>query len=155
MQKKVKKYGAVLFRAGAYNAGSSPYAFQGLEEEGLKILARVREATGLGVVTEITSPAQAKLMEKYVDVVQVGARNMQNVELLKCAGKLTKPVILKRGLAATIQEWLMSAEYIAAAGNTNIILCEQGIRTLSPIPGIPWTCLPSRFKKAQHTCPLS
>ncbi|MCG8552533.1 MAG: N-acetylneuraminate synthase family protein, partial [Desulfobacterales bacterium] len=93
---------------------------------------RVREATGLGVVTEMTSPAQARMMEKYVDLVQIGARSMQNVELLKCAGKLTKPVILNRGLAATVQEWLMSAEYIAAAGNTNIILCEQGIRTFEP-----------------------
>jgi len=98
----------------------------------LKILAQVREETGLGVVTEMTSPAQAALMEKYVDVVQIGARNMQNFELLKCAGKMSKPVVLKRGLAATIQEWLMSAEYIAAGGNTNIILCERGIRTFEP-----------------------
>ncbi len=130
--REVKKYGAVLFRGGAYKPRSSPYSFQGLEEEGLKILAEVREETGLGVVTEMTSPAQAKLMEKYVDVVQIGARNMQNFELLKCAGKMSKPVVLKRGLAATIQEWLMSAEYIAAGGNTNIILCERGIRTFEP-----------------------
>jgi len=130
--REVKKYGAVLFRGGAYKPRSSPYSFQGLEEEGLKILAQVREETGLGVVTEMTSPAQAALMEKYVDVVQIGARNMQNFELLKCAGKMSKPVVLKRGLAATIQEWLMSAEYIAAGGNTNIILCERGIRTFEP-----------------------
>ena len=129
---EVKKYGAVLFRGGAYKPRSSPYSFQGLEEEGLKILARVREETGLGVVTEITSPSQAPLMEKYVDAVQIGARNMQNFELLKCVGKMSKPVVLKRGLAATIQEWLMSAEYIAAGGNTNIILCERGIRTFEP-----------------------
>ncbi|MCG8636085.1 MAG: 3-deoxy-7-phosphoheptulonate synthase [Desulfobacterales bacterium] len=130
--KEVKKYGAVLFRGGAYKPRSSPYSFQGLEEEGLKILAEVREKTGLGVVTEITSPAQAELMERYVDVVQIGARNMQNFELLKCVGKMSKPVVLKRGLASTIQEWLMSAEYIAAGGNTNVILCERGIRTFEP-----------------------
>jgi 3-deoxy-7-phosphoheptulonate synthase len=130
--KQVKRYGAVLFRGGAYKPRSSPYSFQGLEEEGLKILAQVREETGLGVVTEMTSPSQADLMEKYVDAVQIGARNMQNFELLKCVGKMRKPVVLKRGLAATIQEWLMSAEYIAAGGNTDIILCERGIRTFEP-----------------------
>ena len=130
--REVKQYGAVLFRGGAYKPRSSPYSFQGLEEEGLKILAEVREKTGMGVVTEITSPAQAELMEKYVDVVQIGARNMQNFELLKCVGKMSKPVVLKRGLASTIQEWLMSAEYIASGGNTNIILCERGIRTFEP-----------------------
>ena len=130
--KEVKKYGAVLFRGGAYKPRSSPYSFQGMEEEGLKILAAVREETGLGVVTEMTSPAQAELMEKYVDVVQIGARNMQNFELLKCVGKMSKPVVLKRGLASTIQEWLMSAEYIVAGGNNNVILCERGIRTFEP-----------------------
>ena len=130
--RQVKRYGALLFRGGAYKPRSSPYSFQGLEEEGLRILAQVREETGLGVVTEMTSPSQADLMEKYVDAVQIGARNMQNFELLKCAGKMRKPVVLKRGLAATIQEWLMSAEYIAAGGNTDIILCERGIRTFEP-----------------------
>jgi 3-deoxy-7-phosphoheptulonate synthase len=130
--KQVKRYGAVLFRGGAYKPRSSPYSFQGLEEEGLRILAKVREETGLGVVTEMTSPSQASLMEKYVDAVQIGARNMQNFELLKCVGKMRKPVVLKRGLAATIQEWLMSAEYIAAGGNIDIILCERGIRTFEP-----------------------
>ena len=130
--KEVKKYGAVLFRGGAYKPRSSPYSFQGLEEEGLKILADVRKETGLGVVTEITSPVQADLMMKYVDVVQIGARNMQNFELLKCVGKMKKPVILKRGLASTIQEWLMSAEYIMAGGNNDVILCERGIRTFEP-----------------------
>jgi len=129
---QVKRYGAVLFRGGAYKPRSSPYSFQGMEEEGLKILADVREKTGLGVVTEMTSPAQAELMEKYVDVVQIGARNMQNFELLKCVGKMSKPVVLKRGLASTIQEWLMSAEYIVAGGNKNVILCERGIRTFEP-----------------------
>ncbi|MBF0204609.1 MAG: 3-deoxy-7-phosphoheptulonate synthase [Desulfamplus sp.] len=130
--KEVKKYGATLFRGGAFKPRSSPYSFQGLEEEGLKILAEVREVTGLRVVTEITSPMHADLMMKYVDVIQIGARNMQNFELLKCAGRMGKPVVLKRGLASTIEEWLMSAEYIAAEGNTNIILCERGIRTFEP-----------------------
>ncbi len=130
--KEVKKYGAVLFRGGAYKPRSSPYSFQGLEEEGLKILADVREKTGLGVVTEITSVSQADLMKKYVDVVQIGARNMQNFELLKCVGRMGLPVVLKRGLAATILEWLMSAEYIMAEGNNNVILCERGIRTFEP-----------------------
>jgi 3-deoxy-7-phosphoheptulonate synthase len=130
--KEVKKYGAVLFRGGAYKPRSSPYSFQGLEEEGLKILADVKKETGLGVVTEITSVSQADLMMKYVDAVQIGARNMQNFELLKCVGRMDKPVVLKRGLAATIQEWLMSAEYIMAGGNNNVILCERGIRTFEP-----------------------
>lgn len=130
--REVKKYGAVIFRGGAYKPRSSPYSFQGLEEEGLKILADVREKTGLAVVTEITSPSQADLMMEYVDAVQIGARNMQNFELLKCVGRMKKPVILKRGLASTIQEWLMSAEYIMAGGNSDIILCERGIRTFEP-----------------------
>jgi 3-deoxy-7-phosphoheptulonate synthase len=130
--REVKRYGAVLFRGGAFKPRTSPYSFQGLEEEGLKILAQVREETGLPVVTEITSPAQADLMLKYVDMVQVGARNMQNFELLKCVGRMGKPVILKRGLASTIEEWLMSAEYILAEGNDNVVLCERGIRTYEP-----------------------
>lgn len=129
---EVKKYGAVLFRGGAYKPRSSPYSFQGLEEKGLEILADVRAQTGLGVVTEITSPSHADLMMKYVDVVQIGARNMQNFELLKCVGRMGKPVVLKRGLASTIQEWLMSAEYIMSEGNDNVILCERGIRTFEP-----------------------
>jgi 3-deoxy-7-phosphoheptulonate synthase len=128
----VKKAGAVLFRGGAFKPRTSPYSFQGLEEEGLKILAEVRETFGMGVVTEITSPSQADLMMKYVDVVQVGARNMQNFELLKCVGRMGKPVLLKRGLAGTIQEWLMSAEYILSEGNDRVILCERGIRTFEP-----------------------
>ena len=130
--REVKRYGAVLFRGGAFKPRTSPYSFQGLEEEGLKILAEVREVTGLGVVTEITSPAQADMMMKYVDVVQIGARNMQNFELLKCVGRIGKPVVLKRGLSSTIEEWLMSAEYILSEGNDNVILCERGIRTFEP-----------------------
>ncbi|MFO7838040.1 MAG: 3-deoxy-7-phosphoheptulonate synthase, partial [Desulfosalsimonadaceae bacterium] len=128
----VKKYGGVLFRGGAFKPRTSPYSFQGLGEEGLKILAEVRERFGLRVVTEITTPAQADLVMKYVDVVQVGARNMQNFDLLKCVGRLGRPVLLKRGLAATIEEWLMSAEYILSEGNEDVILCERGIRTFEP-----------------------
>ncbi|MDM8517406.1 3-deoxy-7-phosphoheptulonate synthase [Desulfobacterales bacterium HSG16] len=130
--KEVKRYGAVLFRGGAFKPRTSPYSFQGLEEEGLKILAEIREEFGMGVVTEITSPSKADMMMKYVDVVQVGARNMQNFELLKCVGRMGKPVLLKRGLSATIEEWLMSAEYILSEDNNNVILCERGIRTFEP-----------------------
>jgi len=125
----VRRCGAVLFRGGAFKPRTSPYSFQGMGEEGLKILAEVREETGMGVVTEMTSPSQADLMVKYVDVVQIGARNMQNFELLKCVGRIGKPVLLKRGLSATIEEWLMSAEYILSEGNDQVILCERGIRT--------------------------
>jgi 3-deoxy-7-phosphoheptulonate synthase len=125
----VRKCGAVLFRGGAFKPRTSPYSFQGLGEEGLKILSEVRDETGMGVVTEMTSPSQADLMMKYVDVVQIGARNMQNFELLKCVGRLGKPVLLKRGLSATIEEWLMSAEYILSEGNDQVMLCERGIRT--------------------------
>jgi 3-deoxy-7-phosphoheptulonate synthase len=130
--REVKRYGAVVFRAGAYKPRTSPYSFQGLEEDGLKILAEVREQTGLPVVSEITSVAHADVMMKYVDAVQIGARNMQNFELLKCVGRMGKTVILKRGLASTIEEWLMSAEYIMSEGNDRIILCERGIRTFEP-----------------------
>ncbi len=127
--KKVKTSGAVLFRGGAFKPRTSPYSFQGLGEEGLKILAQVRDETGLRVATEMTSPNQADLMMKYVDVIQIGARNMQNFELLRSAGRLGKPVLLKRGLSATMEEWLMSAEYILSEGNDQVILCERGIRT--------------------------
>ncbi len=130
--REVRRYGAVLFRGGAFKPRSSPYSFQGLGEEGLKIMAEVREEVGLRVVTEITSPVQADVMMKYVDVVQIGARNMQNFELLKCVGRMGKPVLLKRGLSATIEEWLMSAEYILSEGNDNVVLCERGIRTFEP-----------------------
>jgi 3-deoxy-7-phosphoheptulonate synthase len=125
----VRKHGAVLFRGGAFKPRTSPYSFQGLGEEGLKILAQVREETGLGIVTEIVAPSQADLLVKYVDLLQIGARNMQNFELLKTVGRLGKPVLLKRGLANTIEEWLMAAEYILSEGNDQVILCERGIRT--------------------------
>ena len=128
----VKKAGAILFRGGAFKPRTSPYSFQGLEEEGLKILAEVRETYGMCVVTEMTAPSQAEIMQKYVDVVQIGARNMQNFELLKVVGRMAKPVLLKRGLAGTIEEWLMSAEYILSEGNPQVMLCERGIRTFEP-----------------------
>jgi 3-deoxy-7-phosphoheptulonate synthase len=127
--RQVKLAGAVLFRGGAFKPRTSPYSFQGLGEEGLRILAEVREETGLRVVTEMTSPSQADMMMKYVDAIQIGARNMQNFELLKSAGRIGKPVLLKRGLSATMEEWLMSAEYILSEGNDQVILCERGIRT--------------------------
>jgi 3-deoxy-7-phosphoheptulonate synthase len=127
--KGVKKAGAKLLRGGAYKPRTSPYAFQGLELEGLKILKKIGEETNLKIVTEIPSADLLPLFEEYVDVIQVGARNMQNFHLLKALGKSTKPILLKRGLSATIEEWLMSAEYIMAGGNDQVILCERGIRT--------------------------
>jgi 3-deoxy-7-phosphoheptulonate synthase len=130
--REVKRAGGSLFRGGAFKPRTSPYSFQGLEEDGLKILAEVRETLGIGVVTEMTSPSQADLMMKYVDVVQIGARNMQNFELLKCVGRMGKPVLLKRGLSGTIEEWLMSAEYVLSEGNPQVVLCERGIRTFEP-----------------------
>ena len=124
----VKAAGATLLRGGAFKPRTSPYAFQGLHEEGLRLLLKAKEETGLPIVTEIMDAAHLPLFEQ-VDVIQVGARNMQNFELLKELGKLRKPILLKRGLSATIEEWLMSAEYILAEGNPNVILCERGIRT--------------------------
>ncbi len=125
----VRESGAVLFRGGAYKPRTSPYAFQGLGEEGLKYLKEAGEKYGMPVVSEIVSPEHANLMRDYVDVLQIGARNMQNFELLKRVGSMGKPVLLKRGLAATIQDLLMSAEYLLAAGTDWVILCERGIRT--------------------------
>ena len=127
--KSVKKSGAHLLRGGAYKPRTSPYAFQGLELEGLKLLRKVGDEFGLKIVTEIPSADLLPVFEEYVDVIQVGARNMQNFHLLKALGKSTKPVLLKRGLSNTIEEWLMSAEYIMAGGNEQVILCERGIRT--------------------------
>lgn len=124
----VKAAGATLLRGGAFKPRTSPYAFQGLHEEGLRLLLKAKEETGLPIVTEIMDAAHLPLFEQ-VDVIQVGARNMQNFELLKELGKLRKPILLKRGLANTLQELLMSAEYIMANGNENVILCERGIRT--------------------------
>ena len=126
--KAVKAAGATLLRGGAYKPRTSPYDFQGLHEEGIKLLIKAREITGLPIVSEIMSPDQIPVFED-VDCLQVGARNMQNFDLLKAIGKTNKPVLLKRGLSATIKEWLMSAEYIMSEGNPNVILCERGIRT--------------------------
>jgi 3-deoxy-7-phosphoheptulonate synthase len=127
----VKKHGAQVFRGGAYKPRSSPYAFQGLGLEGLKILAKVRKETGLPVVTEATDSDNLEAVDKYADIIQIGARNMHNYSLLRLCGQLSKPVLLKRGFAATIDEWLMAAEYIISEGNRNVILCERGIRTFS------------------------
>ncbi len=125
----VKAAGATLMRGGAFKPRTSPYSFQGLKELGLDYLKAAREATGLPIVTEIMSADKIERFVEDVDLIQVGARNMQNFELLKELGKTNKPILLKRGLAATIEEWIMSAEYIMAGGNENVILCERGIRT--------------------------
>ena len=126
---KVKEAGAKILRGGAYKPRSSPYSFQGLEESGLKIMAQAREATGLKLVTEVVDTRDVELVASYVDIIQIGARNMQNFKLLKEVGLTSKPILLKRGLSATIEEWLMAAEYVMAEGNKNVILCERGIRT--------------------------
>ena len=125
----VKAAGAHMFRGGAFKPRTSPYSFQGLGEEGLKILARVREETGLPVVTEVMDFETFDLVEAYADMVQIGTRNMQNFSLLRRAGRCAKPVMLKRGMAATVDEWLMAAEYIMEGGNTDVVLCERGVRT--------------------------
>ena len=127
----VQKSGAAMLRGGAFKPRTSPYAFQGLRADGLALLRHARSKTGLPIVTEIMNPAHIPLFED-VDLIQVGARNMQNFELLKELGKLKTPVLLKRGLANTLEEFLMSAEYIMAGGNENVILCERGIRTFEP-----------------------
>ena len=121
--------GAHLLRGGAFKPRTSPYDFQGLEEEGLKLLKKAREATGLAIITEVMSDRDVDLVAEYADVLQIGARNMQNFALLKTLGRCGRPVMLKRGLSSTIKEWLMSAEYVVAHGNPNVILCERGIRT--------------------------
>ena len=125
----VKLSGAALLRGGAFKPRTSPYSFQGMGSHGLDLLVEAREQTGLPIVSEIMDPRMAQLFEDEVDLVQVGARNMQNFELLKEVGKMSKPILLKRGLSNTYEEWIMSAEYIMAAGNENVILCERGIRT--------------------------
>ena len=124
----VKAAGARIFRGGAFKPRTSPYSYQGLEEEGLKILARVRDDTGLPVITEAIDHASLDLVEEYADIIQIGARNMQNFSLLRRAGQARKPVLLKRGLSATLDEFFMAAEYIMSEGNTQVILCERGVR---------------------------
>ena len=125
----VKAAGAQVLRGGAFKPRTSPYSFQGMEEEGLKLLAKARDLTGLPVVTEVINPETADLVADYADILQIGARNSQNFALLKKVGQLKRPVLLKRGMAMTIQEFLMSAEYILSEGNQQVILCERGIRT--------------------------
>ncbi|GAA3975443.1 3-deoxy-7-phosphoheptulonate synthase [Thermobifida alba] len=124
-----RRAGASLLRGGAYKPRTSPYAFQGLGEAGLKILSDVRDETGLPVVTEVVDASDVELVASYADMLQIGTRNMQNFALLQAAGEAGKPVLLKRGMSATIEEWLMAAEYIAQRGNLDIVLCERGIRT--------------------------
>ena len=127
--RRVMEAGAKIMRGGAFKPRSSPYSFQGLEEEGLRIMAAAREQTGLKIVTEVVDTRDVEMVSSYADMIQIGARNMQNFRLLHEVGLTSKPILLKRGLAATIEEWLMAAEYIMAAGNENIVLCERGIRT--------------------------
>ncbi len=127
----VASCGVKLFRAGAFKPRTSPYSFQGLGEEGLKILAAVRDRFGLGIVTEVLDTETADLVEEYADIVQIGARNMQNFSLLRRVGQASKPVMLKRGMSATLDELLLAAEYIMAEGNYNVILCERGVRTFA------------------------
>jgi len=125
----VKASGATALRGGAYKPRTSPYAFQGMKEEGLKLLALARQETGLAVVTEVMSPEDVELVAKYADILQIGARNMQNYRLLEAAGRSGRAVLLKRGPSATIEEWLLAAEYILNEGNPDVMLCERGIRT--------------------------
>ena len=127
----VRKSGARFFRGGAFKPRTSPYAFQGLGEAGLQILAEVREMFGLKIVTEAMDEAGVDLVERYGDVLQIGARNMQNFTLLRRAGRSSLPVLLKRGLSATLEEWLLAAEYVMAEGNYNVVLCERGVRTFA------------------------
>jgi len=127
----VKKAGVKLFRGGAYKPRTSPYSFQGLGEDGLKILARVRKHYGLGIITEAIDNESLDLVEEYADVIQIGARNMQNFSLLKRAGRAKKPILLKRGMSATLDEFLMAAEYVLSEGNYNVMLCERGVRTFA------------------------
>src|SRR5919202_1673044 len=124
-----KAAGARVLRGGAYKPRTSPYSFQGLGEQGLEYLAEAREVTGLPIITEVLDPGDVQLVSRYTDILRLGTRNMQNFPLLRAAGASDKPVLLKRGMAATIEEWLMAAEYILHAGNPNVIMCERGIRT--------------------------
>src|SRR5690606_20881074 len=125
----IKRAGAKLLRGGAVQPRSSPYSFQGLGEEGLRLLRSGADADGLPLVTDVMATSQLDVIDRYADIFQVGARNMQNFTLLRELGRTRKPVLLKRGISATIEEWLLSAEYVLSGGNTNVILCERGIRT--------------------------
>ncbi|MBI5115811.1 3-deoxy-7-phosphoheptulonate synthase [Candidatus Poribacteria bacterium] len=147
----VKKGGARILRGGAFKPRTSPYSFQGLEEKGLKLLAEARERTGLRVVTEVMDSHNVELVAEYSDILQVGARNMQNFALLKTVGKTEKPVLLKRGMMSTVEELLMSAEYILSEGNNRVILCERGIRTFETVTRntLDLNSIPS-IKKLSH-----
>jgi 3-deoxy-7-phosphoheptulonate synthase len=143
--KAAKKAGATALRGGAFKPRTSPYSFQGLKEEGLKLLAAARDMTGLAIVTEVVATEDVDLVSEYADVLQIGARNMQNYRLLEAAGKSPRPVLLKRGPSATVDEWLLAAEYILDAGNPNVMLCERGIRTFEshtrftlPLASVPY-----------------
>jgi 3-deoxy-7-phosphoheptulonate synthase len=125
----VRKAGAVILRGGAFKPSTSPYGFRGLGEDGLKLLARAREEFGMAVITEVMTPTDVPMVCEYADILQIGTRNMQNYFLLDEVGRVDKPVMLKRGMSATIEEWLLAAEYILSQGNPNVILCERGIRT--------------------------
>jgi len=127
----LRKHGVNLLRAGAFKPRTSPYSFQGMGRDGLKILAKARAETGIGIVTELMDTDNADAVEEAADIIQIGTRNMQNFSLLKRVGKARKPVLLKRGMSATLEEWLMAAEYVMAGGNYNVILCERGVRTFS------------------------
>lgn len=127
--RSVKEAGAKILRGGAFKPRTSPYSFQGMEEEGLKLLKKVSDETDMPIVTEVMNPREVDLVHEYTDIMQIGARNVQNFSLLKEVGRLRKPILLKRGLSTTIEEWLMSAEYILSEGNNEVILCERGIRT--------------------------
>ncbi len=129
----VKEAGAQILRGGAFKPRTLPYSFQGLGEEGLKLLAEARDETGLPIVTEVMDPSEVELVATYADILQIGTRNMQNFPLLKSVGRTDKPVMLKRGMSATINEWLGCAEYILAEGNLDVIMCERGIRTFEQI----------------------
>ena len=129
---RVKSAGATVLRGGAFKPRTSPYAFQGLEEEGLKYLAEAKRESGLPVVTEVMEPDKVDLVAEHADILQIGARNVQNFSLLRRVAETRKPVLLKRGMSTTIQEWLLSAEYVLAGGNPHVILCERGIRTFEP-----------------------
>ena len=129
----VAAHGATIIRGGAFKPRTSPYSFQGLGVEGLRYLAEARERTGMPVITEVMEPSQVDIVAEYADILQIGTRNMQNFSLLLACGRAGRPVMLKRGYGATIEEWLMAAEYIASAGNSQIVLCERGIRTFETI----------------------
>jgi 3-deoxy-7-phosphoheptulonate synthase len=141
--KAVKAAGASILRGGAFKPSTSPYQFRGLGERGLELLAKVKTEVGLPVITEVMTPGEVEMVARYSDILQIGARNMQNFNLLEEVGKTGKPIMLKRGLSATVQEWLLAAEYVLAQGNEHIMLCERGIRTIEKVSHLPIIADPS------------